>query len=82
MVVIWSYDEKLSCPCNTKLPDAVIFIQASITFTYILFKQNWKNIDGKRTLSTDDSETNSSDLGLSMTEEKQKKRKSAMTKKR
>ena len=81
MAVIWSYDEKSSFPCNIKLSDAVIFIQASKIFIFFS-KKNWKSIGGKRTLSTDDSETNRSNISLSVTEEKQKKHKSAMTKKR
>ena len=82
MVVIWPFDEKSISSYNTKIFDAVVFTfklrQTSIYF----FIQNWKNIGGKRTLPSVDSETTRSFKGPKKSEDERKKRRNTMAKKK
>ena len=80
MVALWPFDEKLIDSDNTKMIDAVVFTSKLQQNIYIIFHINLKNIGGKRTLPSVDSETTRSFKDPKKTEDERKKRRNTMTK--
>ena len=82
MVAIWPFAEKSIGSYNTNMFDAMVFTSKLQQNIYIIFHINLKNIGGKRTLPSVDSETIRSFKGTKKTEDERKKRRGTMTKKK
>ena len=79
MVAIWPFNEKSIGSYTTKMFGTMVFTSKLQQNIYIIFHINLKNIGGKRTLPSVDSETTRSFKGTKKTEDERKKRRGTMT---